>query len=53
MRNEASSTFGDIESVTFKGPIEPATQPRPWSRVASLARRAPSTFISYTASARP
>ena len=53
VRNEASSTLGDMESVTFSGPIEPATHPRPCRSVASLARRAPSTFISYTASVRP
>ncbi len=49
VRNEASSTFGDIDSVTFSGPSEPATKP-PWRSADALARRAPSTFISNTAS---
>ncbi len=46
VRNDASSTLGDMESVTLSGPIDPATQPRPCCSVASFARRAPSTFMS-------
>ncbi len=49
-RNEGSSTRAEIDSVTFSGPTDPATN-RGLSGVetashAARARRAPSTFIS-------
>ncbi len=44
-RNDASSTFGDKESVTLSGPTEPATRP-PNSSATSRAIRAPARLIS-------
>ena len=50
VRNEASSTFGEIESVAFSGPTEPATNRFGYSSAACRASRAPARFMSSTAS---